>query len=193
VNTDVRAPISFKFPCHRLDELGTYFGLSKTKTSKLETAQVGAASWSKFLNTRLIAGSRLYIAINDTMDEKTGFEILPCDWSNFVQALNPQIWELLTHLKPHRITPAEQMRLRYTPIVAQVALIASLPFARFHSDYSERKMVYMEFPKLDLLDDKGKQELDVSNEVFEPLFSAYDETPAYIQAVNYKGLINDAS
>lgn len=191
-----REPISFEFPCHRLDTLGAYFGLAKTKQSKLETAQAGAVSWSRFIDTRMIAGAGIYIAVNDVASVKTGFDVLNCDWSQFVQAVDPRIWELLTHLKPTANTPPEQMRIRHVEIVAQVALIGSLPFARLHATYPERRICYMEFPKLDLLNDKGQTELPITNEVFEPLFAAHDERtgpPAQIQAVNFKGLINGAS
>jgi len=107
--------------------------------------------------------------------------------------MDPRIWELLSHLKPNSSTPPESMRMRHVDIVAQIALIASLPFAKLSAVYAERHMWYLEYPKLDLLDDKGQAVLESTNECFEALFSAHDETPAYIQAVNFKGLFNGAA
>lgn len=189
-----REPISFNFPCDRLADLGAYFGLASTKTSKMDTAIAGANSWASFIDTRMIAGKRIYLAVNDVANAPTGFDLLNCDWSAFVQSVDPRIWEMLTHLKPSRNVPPEQMRIRHIGIVAQVALIGSLPFARLCATYPERRMFYLELPKLDLLDDKTTADaLEPTNEVFEPLFGANDETPAYIQAISFKGLFNGAS
>jgi hypothetical protein len=181
--------VNFTVPTNRIDGITTYFGLSSRKGSKIETLIAGCQTWSQFLDVRKLRGTSLYLSIRHNASVDTGMDILNSRWDEFIRAIDASIWDRYPHLKPNESTPSEAMALRLADRVVEVAVMAAMPFFRLGNNYAERGLYLLEIPNVEILGIDDTEKPDPTNEVFEPLFGAFDDLPACISVVNFKGLV----